>query len=307
MASESCSTSSSSSGDDFVPIFLLCKVMKSLRRNYDKKRSTIRWMKQTQLQLKLSPVKTKAIQTWTCVRLILQWGTHSGVSAESALRGIEDRTASVVLIMSSEWRNFTQRRTTTRRSTTVAVDLPLFARIFLQLLVLDGVERLFGHDQAPSKRLPPATSEWKNFVFCHLRFFALSMDRSFTIVCIFSTNFRSFRQRLKSQSSHPTNIVEIPRSSCKPMKAHAILSVLVVLAAAESATEDRFQRRRPTRLTVSRTPSARSSRRSKAMEPSTRGKADTESGRTLPKSPARKRVASPPHVYLGPDFCATGD
>ena len=46
------------------------------------------------------------------------------------------------------------------------------------------------------------------------------------------------------------------------MKAHTILSMLVVLAAAESATEDRFQRRRPTRLTVSRTQSARSSRRS---------------------------------------------
>ena len=71
--------------------------MKSLRRSYDKKRSTIRWMKQT--QLKLSLVKTKAIQTWTCVRQLLQWGTHSGVSAESASRGIEDRTASVVLII----------------------------------------------------------------------------------------------------------------------------------------------------------------------------------------------------------------
>ena len=56
--------------------------------------------------------------------------------------------------MSSAWRKFTQRRTTARRSTTVAVDLTLFAHIFLQLLVLDGVERLFGHDQAPSKCLP---------------------------------------------------------------------------------------------------------------------------------------------------------
>ena len=50
------------------------------------------------------------------------------------------------------------------------------------------------------------------------------------------------------------------------MKARAIRSMLVVLAAAESTTEDRFQRRRPTRLTVSCTLSARSSRRSKAME-----------------------------------------
>ena len=58
--------------------------------------------------------------------------------------------------MSSAWRKFSQRRmtSTARRSTTVAVDLPLFARIFLQLLVLNGVERLFGHDQAPSKCLP---------------------------------------------------------------------------------------------------------------------------------------------------------
>ena len=78
------------------------------------------------------------------------------VSVRRVLRegSIEDRTASVVLIMSSAWRKFTQRRTTARRSTTVAVDLPLFAPIFLQLLVLDGVERLFGHDQAPSKCLP---------------------------------------------------------------------------------------------------------------------------------------------------------
>ena len=82
------------------------------------------------------------------------------------------------------------------------------------------------------------------------------------------------------------------------MKAHAILSMLVVLAAAESATEDRFQRRRPTRLTVSRTQSARSSRRSKAMELSTRGKADTESGRVLPKSPARKKFRESLHLHM---------
>ena len=58
-ASESCSTSSSSSGEVFVPIFLLQKVMKTLCRLYDKKQSTIRWMKQMQLQLKLSSMKQK--------------------------------------------------------------------------------------------------------------------------------------------------------------------------------------------------------------------------------------------------------
>ena len=109
------------------------------------------------MQLKLSPVKTKAIQTWTCVRLLLQWGTHSGVSAESASRGIDRRQDCVCCfdyVERVEKLSYTQRRATARRSTTVAVDLPLFARIFLQLLVLDGVERLFGHDQAPSKCLP---------------------------------------------------------------------------------------------------------------------------------------------------------
>ena len=82
------------------------------------------------------------------------------------------------------------------------------------------------------------------------------------------------------------------------MKAHAILPMLVVLAAAEIVTEDRFQRRRPTRLTVLRTLSARSSRRSKAMELSTRGKADTESGRVLPKSSARKKFRKSLHLYM---------
>ena len=131
--------------------------------------------------MKFSPVKTKAIQTGTCVRLLLQWGTHFGVSAESASRGIEDRTASVVLIMSSAWRKFTQRRTTARRSTTVAVDLPLFARIFLQLLVLDGVERLFEHDQAPSKCLPQQQVSG-NLLFSPLALLC-PVDGSFTIVC----------------------------------------------------------------------------------------------------------------------------
>ena len=97
------------------------------------------------------------------------------------------------------------------------------------------------------------------------------MDRSFTNVCIFfSTNFRSFRAAIEV-AEQPPNKREtaskflVPR---KPMKANAILSVLVVLAAAKSATEDRFQRRRPARLTLS-THAVRSivtARRSKALE-----------------------------------------
>ena len=123
---------------------------------------------------------------------------------------------------------------TVHRSTTVAVDLPLFARIFLQLLVLDGVERLFGHDQAPPKCLP--SNKWVEiFCFRHLRFLTPSMDGSFTIVCIFFTNFCSsgsyWSRRAATQQTSSKFLV--PRKS---MKAHAILSMLVVLAAAESST-----------------------------------------------------------------------
>ena len=266
--------------------------MKSLRRSYDKKRSTIRWMKQTQLQLKLSPVKTKAIQTRTCVRLLLQWGTHSGVSARD-----RRQDCAVVLIMSSAWRKFTQRRTTARRSTTVAVNLPLFARIFLLLLVLDGVDRLFGHDQAPSKCLPQQQVSG-NLLFSPLALLC-PVDGSFIHHClyfsnkIFAVSGSDWSRRAATQQTSSKFLV--PRKS---MKAYAILSMLVVLAAAESATEDRFQRRRPTRLTLSRTQSARSSRRSKAMELSTCENADTESGRVLPKSPSRKTFRESLYLYM---------
>ena len=183
--------------------------MKSLRRSYDKKRSTIRWMKQTQLQLKLSLVKTKAIQTWTCVRLVLQWGTHSGVSAESASRVIEDRTASVVLIMSSAWRKFTQRRTTARRSTTVAVDLPLFASIFLQLLVLDGVERLLDMTKRPLSVFPTNKSVE---IFCFLALALLCpVDGSFIHHCLyFFYKFSQFRAAIEVAEQPPN---KRPRNS----------------------------------------------------------------------------------------------
>ena len=50
-------------------------------------------------------------------------------------------------------------------------------------------------------RMVSTDSERKSFVFPHLRFFASLMYCSFTIVCIFSTNFRSFGQQLKSQTA----------------------------------------------------------------------------------------------------------
>ena len=65
------------------------------------------------------------------------------------------------------------------------------------------------------------------------------MDRSFTIVCIFSTNFRSFGQRWsrRAATQQTSSKFLVPRKS---MKAHAILSMLVVLAAAESKQKTVF-------------------------------------------------------------------
>ena len=123
------------------------------------------------------------------------------------------QAASVVLIVSSAWSNFTQPRTTARRSTTVAVDLRLFARIFIQLLVLDGVERLFWHDQAPSKRL------LQQQVSGNLLFFATCascpVDQPFIHrrLYFFSTNFRSFSTSNWSRRVTTQNVVEIPPSS----------------------------------------------------------------------------------------------
>ena len=116
------------------------------------------------------------------------------------------RLAPVVLIVSSVWRKFAQRRRTARRSTAVAVDLPVFSSSFSYVL-LNGVDRLFGH--APSKMSHPATSEWKS-CFSPLALLS-SVDGSFSS----SPLFVSFLHisLLKSQSSHPTNVVEIPRSS----------------------------------------------------------------------------------------------
>ena len=299
MASESCSTSSSSSGDDFVPIFLLRKVMKSLRRSNDNKRSTIQWMKQTQLQLKLSPVKTRATRPIGLVSACFSSGEHILVSVRRVLRE-GSRTALRLLFWLCRARG--ESSLSVER---LKVDLQLSWstchcwRIFLQLLVLDGPERLFGHDQAPSKCLSQQQVSGNILFFAtcaslpRRRWWIVHSPLFVFFLQIFAVSGSDWSRRAATQQTSSKFFV--PRKS---MKAHAILSMLVVLAAAESATEDRFQRRRPTRLTVSRTQSARSSSRSKAMELSTRGKADTESGRVLPKSPARKKFRESLHLHM---------
>ena len=67
--------------------------MKSLRRSYDKKRSTVDETDAAAAEAQSGENESDPDLDCMCVRLLLQWGTHSGVSAESASRGIEDRTA----------------------------------------------------------------------------------------------------------------------------------------------------------------------------------------------------------------------
>ena len=91
--------------------------------------------------------------------------------------------------------------------------------------------------------LPQQQVSGNLFFFRHLRFFAPSMEGSFTIVFflqIFAVSGSDWSRRAATQQTSSKFLV--PRKS---MKAHAILSMLVVLVAAESATEDRFQRRAP--------------------------------------------------------------
>ena len=75
----------------------------------------------------------------------------------------------------------------------------------------------------------------------------------------------------------------------EPMKTHSVLSVLDVLAEAESATEYRFQHWRPTRLTVSRCQHGHHivQKSWNCQADKLTGKADMEKGRVLPKSPAK--------------------
>ena len=101
------------------------------------------------------------------------------------------------------------------------------------------------------------------------------------------------------------------------MKAHAILSMLVVLAAAESATEDRFQRRSPSNSvdrvthavhsivapfkshgTVRTINSREEGGGEKKIAPTATKKESTESGRVLPKSPARKKFRESLHFHM---------
>ena len=141
MASESCSTSSSSSGDDFVPFFFASQsyevIPQNLRQvaeyNTVDETDAAAAAAETQFDenerdpdLDLCPPASRVGKTFWC-----QCG-------ECVVQGskIGTRLAPVVLVVSSVWRKFAQRRRTARRSTAVAVDLPVFSSILIQLRTL---------------------------------------------------------------------------------------------------------------------------------------------------------------------------
>ena len=308
MASESCSTSSSSSGDDFVPISLLRKVTKSFRRIYDKKRSTIRWMKrmQLQLQLKLSSMKTKAIQTWTCVRLLLEWRRHSGVSVESVVQGSKTGTRLLFWLCrvcgeSSRSVEGLHVDLQLSRSTCQCFQASWPHSVMCSWTALTGFLDM-------TKRPHPATSEWKSFVFLHLRSL---VDGSLSHHCLYLFyTFVCWSRRAATQQTSLKFLV--PR---KPMKAHAILSVLVDLAAAESATcSERPFSASPSNSVDLVMHAVRS------IVPPLKGLGTVRTinsweGRhgewtcstEVSRTQEIQRVASPRHVYLGRGFCAIGD
>ena len=190
MASESCVPSPSSSGDDFVVIYFASQSYEVIPQNLQQEAeyNTVPVDKtdaaeaqfdenKSDPDLDLCPPASRVGKTFWC-----QCG-------EFSVQG--SKTGAGLL--------FWLCRVCGESSLSVEglhVDLHLsrstwqcFQASSFSFMLLDGVDRLFGHDQAPSKMSHPATSEWKSFVFLHLRFFPPSMDRSVTIVCIFSTHF----------------------------------------------------------------------------------------------------------------------
>ena len=137
MASESCSTSSSSSGDDFVPIFFASQSYEVIPQN-------VRQEPEYNTVDETDAAAAAPEARWKRKRSRLGLVSAGFSSGEDILvpvwrvrrAGIEDRHAPVVLIVSSVWRKFSQRRRTARRSTAVAVDLPVFSIILIQLRAL---------------------------------------------------------------------------------------------------------------------------------------------------------------------------
>ena len=181
-------------------------------------------------------VKTKAIQTWTCGRLLLEWETHSGISAESVSRGLQDRTEFWLCRVCGErslsleglHADLQLSRSTCHTLCTHVHSLTYSGRLW---------EAFFKWPSAPYTS-QAATSEW---TYYFLFFAACACLPCQWIVhsplfIYFLQVFAVFGERLKSQSRYPTKWSKFldPR---KPVKDHTIHSVLVVLAAAESATD----------------------------------------------------------------------
>ena len=265
IASESCSTSSSTSGDDFCSHFLLRKVTKSLHRIYNNNRSTVdetdtavteaqSGENESDPDLDLCPSASRVGNTFWC-----QCGEgvvrHASKTGLRLLFWLCRMWGESVLSAEGLHINLQLSRTTCHY---------LQAFSFTYVFFFGGGG---GMTKRPLKCLTQQQVSGNFLVFATA--LLRSIDGSFIHHCLYLFfNFSEFsgsEWSRRAATKHTSSKFLVPR---KLMKAHATLSVFVVLAVAKSATEDRFQRRRPTRLTLS-THAVRSvvtSRRSKALE-----------------------------------------
>ena len=194
MASESCSTSSSSFGDDFFPIFLLRKsydvIPQNLRQEaeYNTVDETDAAAAAAEAQfdenesdpgLDLCPPASRVGKTFWC-----QCG-------ESVWCQCGDRHAPVVLIVSSVWKSSLSVEELhvdlqLSRSTCQCFQASWPHSVTCSWTALTG---FLDMTKRPLKCLTQQQVSGKTLVFLRLRFFPPSMDRSVTIVCIFSTHF----------------------------------------------------------------------------------------------------------------------
>ena len=194
--------------------------------------------------------------------------------------------------------------------TVVADNFPLFARIFIQLRVLDGVERLFGYDQAPSKCLIQRQMSG------NLLFFATcaSLPRRWIVhpplFVFFSTKFCSFREAIEVAEQPPNerrrnSSFQTDESSRHPFGACRHCCRLKCnrrpFSASTSNSVDRV-----THAVRSIVPPFKCLGTVRTIN-SREHKHREWTCSTNTSARKKVKVASPPHVYLGRGVRATGD
>ena len=192
--------------------------------------------------------------------------------------------------------------------TVVADNFPLFARIFIQLRVLDGVERLLGYDQAPSKRITRQQMSGNLLFFATCASWPHQWIVHPPLFVFFSTSFRKAiegaeqppNERRRNSSFLRNRGKLTPSFRCLPsllppkVQQKTVFSIDVQVGWLCHARCP-FDRSRLKCLGTVRTINSRERKH---------GEWTCSTNISARK---KVKVASPPHVYLGRGFCATGD